>query len=78
QTGQHVDVQFTIASYKHKYKNYLKTLQDFNKQMKNIRIIPKLCQSLTKCAQKHAKILDQPAVCTVQVNNIDIESVKKN
>ncbi|KAK0431830.1 hypothetical protein EV421DRAFT_1720165 [Armillaria borealis] len=78
QTGQHVDMQFTAASYKHKYENYLKTLQDFDKQMKDIGIIPKLRQSLTKWARKHTKILDQPAVRIVQIDDIDIESVKKD
>ncbi|PBK87910.1 hypothetical protein ARMGADRAFT_938188, partial [Armillaria gallica] len=51
QTGQHVNIQFTAASYKEKYNGHLKTLQNFDQRTEEVGIIPKLCQNLTKKAR---------------------------
>ncbi|SJK99346.1 uncharacterized protein ARMOST_02639 [Armillaria ostoyae] len=78
QTGQHVDVQFTAASYKEKYNGHLKTLQDFDQRTKEVGIIPKLRYSLAKKARKHAKIVDKPTGSRVtQIDDLDIEAAKK-
>ncbi|KAK0492159.1 hypothetical protein EDD18DRAFT_1358223 [Armillaria luteobubalina] len=78
QTRQHVDVQFTAAGYKNKYEEHLKILQEYDKQMKDAGIIPKLHQSLAKQAQKCANIVDKPTAHTVQIDNVDLKAAKKD
>ena len=50
-TGEHIDVPFTAAAYKAKYRAHLKHLMDFEKKTRDAEIIPCLLRHMLKAAQ---------------------------
>ena len=50
-TGEHVDVPFTAAAYKEKYRTHLKRIKDFETKTREANIIPRLLRHMLKAAR---------------------------
>jgi hypothetical protein len=50
-TGEHVDVPFTAAANKVKYRAHLKHLMDFEKKTREADIVPRLLRHMLKAAR---------------------------
>ncbi|EDR03011.1 uncharacterized protein LACBIDRAFT_307860 [Laccaria bicolor S238N-H82] len=78
QTGEHVDVQFSAATYKNKFIAHLKRLEDFAEKTKDANIVSRLRKHLLKMAKKHAKADDAPQVIqAARVTEDEVEAAKK-
>ncbi|EDR00267.1 uncharacterized protein LACBIDRAFT_334248 [Laccaria bicolor S238N-H82] len=87
QTGEHVDVQFSAATYKNKFIAHLKRLEDFAEKTKDANIVSRLRKHLLKMAnfgtnsnnvRKHAKADDAPQVIqAARVTEDEVEAAKK-
>ncbi|KAF8972033.1 hypothetical protein BDZ97DRAFT_1901252 [Flammula alnicola] len=76
-TGEHVDVPFTAAAYKAKYRTHLKRIMDFEKKTCEADIIPRLLRHMLKAARKHAKVSEEGAPQVANISDAEIEAAKQ-
>jgi hypothetical protein len=76
-TGEHIDVPFTAAAYREKYRAHLKRITDFEKKTREANIIPRLLRHMLKSARKHAKVSGEGAAQASTISDTEIEAAKQ-
>ncbi|KAF5328972.1 hypothetical protein D9611_013502 [Ephemerocybe angulata] len=75
-SGEHVEVQFSANSYHAKYDQHIATLEAFDENTAEDRILPRLLEHILKVSRKHAKVIEHPASRKVTLSAIDFDPAK--